>query len=133
MKFIKKTDFLIAVGLIVISLAAWAIYREIKKEDSVTAEIYLDSELVETVELEKGEERYFSIDGKPNVVFHITEEGRIAFVESDCPDKVCIQTGYIYMPGQFAACLPNGIVMKIKGNVSGEDQPDLILGTSGME
>ena len=40
-----------------------------------------------------------------------------AFVHSDCPDKVCVNTGDLSVSGEWAACLPNETVLKItKGN-----------------
>ncbi|HYE68792.1 MAG TPA: NusG domain II-containing protein, partial [Anaerovoracaceae bacterium] len=71
----------------------------------------------------------FSIPQDENVIFHLYQDGSIAFVESDCPDKVCIHAGKLKMTGQFAACLPNGIVMKIVPEKErSEDDPDLVIG-----
>jgi hypothetical protein len=40
-----------------------------------------------------------------------------AFVEySPCPNKICIQQGKISKPGQWIACLPNKIFIRISGN-----------------
>lgn len=129
MKFFKRTDIIIIAGIIAVSVAVWGIYHFAFAEDRVKAEIYYYSELVKTVELTAGEDRTFSIPQNEHVVFHQYKDGSIAFVESDCPDKVCIHAGRLKTAGQFAACLPNGIVMKIVPEKErGEDDADLVIG-----
>jgi hypothetical protein len=77
------------------------------------AEIYYGSELVETVELDSGVEKEFSIPQNEHVIFHLDKDGSIYFKESDCPDKICIRSGKLSLPGESAACLPNRIIVKI--------------------
>ena len=113
MKFFKKTDVMVILALLVISGGAFAFNIFSSKDDVAKAEIYLESELVQTVSLSEDKDTVFSIEGKPAVVFHLYEDGSIAFVESDCPDKVCIRSGRLHMVGQSAACLPNGMILKI--------------------
>jgi len=113
MKFFKRTDILIIIGMIAVSVASWGIYNHAFAEDRVRAEIYYYSDLVKTVDLNTGKDMTFFIPQDKNVVFRLYKDGSIAFVESDCPDKVCIHAGKLKTAGQFAACLPNGIVVKI--------------------
>lgn len=129
MKFFKRTDILIIIGIIAVSVAAWGIYNYAFGEDRVKAEIYYYSDLVKTVGLNTGEDMTFSIPQDEHVVFHLYEDGSIAFVESDCPDKVCIHAGKLKTTGQFAACLPNGIVIKlVPEKERGENDADLVIG-----
>lgn len=129
MKFFKRSDIIIITAIILISAVSWSIYHFIFAEDRVKAEIYYYSKLIETVDLSSEEEKTFSIPKDENVVFHLYQDGSIAFAESDCPDKVCIHAGKLKMAGQFAACLPNGIVMKIVPEKErSEDDADLVIG-----
>ncbi|MGI6085433.1 MAG: NusG domain II-containing protein [Acetivibrionales bacterium] len=43
------------------------------------------------------------------------DNGKIRFVRAECPDQVCVNTGWIDRPGQIAVCLPAGMVIKIEG------------------
>ena len=113
MKYFKKTDLLIIAVLVLISALSCGIYRGVSAGEEVKAEIYYRSELVRTVELIKGSEETFSIPEVPGVVFHRYADGTIAFLESDCPDQVCVHAGRIGTPGQFAACLPNSLVLRV--------------------
>jgi hypothetical protein len=129
MKFFKRSDVVIIAAILLVSLASWVIYDLFSRDRSVKAEIYYYSELAETVSLNSGEERTFSIPQNPNVVFHLDEEGNIAFIASDCPDKVCIHTGKIHRVGEYAACLPNGIILKIVPKGERDDgDADIIVG-----
>lgn len=129
MKFFKKNDILIVAVLLIISLGVYVVYDNIYGQSETKAEIYYYSELVKTVELNAGEPIDFSITQEPDVVFHISEDGAIAFIESDCPDKVCIKTGALDSVGQYAACLPNGVVLKIvPAGERSEDDPDIVVG-----
>ena len=53
----------------------------------------------------------------PGVVIRYGEGGA-AFVESGCPDQVCVRTGRLTSPGQSAVCLPQRIVLRIEGEAS---------------
>ena len=129
MKFFKKNDILITAVLLVLSLGVYLIYDQIYGQAPAKAEIYYYTELVKTIELRPGEEMEFSIEQEPDVVFHLSEDGTIAFVRSDCPDKVCINSGALDTVGQYAACLPNGVVLKIvPGKDRSEDDNDIVVG-----
>ena len=129
MNYFKRTDILIILVVLAVSGISWWIYQQFSAEKQAVAEIYYYSELAMTVDLNKNEDRRFSIPQDENVVFHLYEDGSIAFEDSDCPDKVCIRAGRIKSAGQFAACLPNGIVMKIVPvGDHDKDDADIVIG-----
>lgn len=79
---------------------------------------------------EKGESVEISVNGKTvfssplktpfekkleNGVTIVCDGDSAYFLRSDCPDKVCIKTGKLSVAGEWAACLPNGTVLKIIG------------------
>ena len=45
-----------------------------------------------------------------------TDSGRIRFEAADCPDKVCVQTGWISRPPQVAACVPGHLLLRMLGD-----------------
>jgi|LSQX01.3.fsa_nt_gb hypothetical protein len=47
-------------------------------------------------------------------------DGRIRFVSADCPDKVCVTSGWISRPGQIAVCVPGHLMLKINSDATGE-------------
>lgn len=129
MKFAKKTDIIIVISLAVIGVVCWLLFTVVFAKSGTVAEIYYQTELVKTIELTTGKEETFTIEQVPEVVFHLYEDGSIAFIESDCPDKICIQSGRLHLIGQFAACLPNQLYMKIVSHGPAQtDAPDIIIG-----
>jgi hypothetical protein len=50
-------------------------------------------------------------------------EGRVHMVDSACPDKLCVKTGWISSPGESIVCLPNRVVIEI---TSGDGGPDVV-------
>lgn len=131
MKFFKRSDIVIIATILLLSLVSWVLYDLFSRDRLVKAEIYYYSDLIETVPLDRKEERTFSIPQNPNVVFQLDKEGGIAFISSDCPDKVCVHTGKIHRVGEYAACLPNGILLKIVPEGEREDgDVDIIVGRS---
>ena len=60
------------------------------------------------------------------------EGGRIRFSQADCPDQICVKTGWISRYGQISACAPGHLILKIEGDP--ENQPtgttdvDVIVG-----
>ena len=67
-----------------------------------------------------GEDRQLTVPG-PLGEEIIEIRGGEAFVQSSpCPDKICIQQGRISKPGQWIACLPNKVFIRVSGT-SGDD------------
>lgn len=127
MKFFKKTDIIVIVVILAIGITARVVYGRMFSGKAVKAEIYYYSELVETVDLARAGEKTFSIPQDENVSLYLDGKGNIQFVASDCPDKVCVNTGKIGLAGQYAACLPNGIIVKIVSAADADNGHDIIL------
>lgn len=128
MKFFKKTDIIVIMVILAVGIAARMVYGRMFSGKAVKAEIYYYSDLVETVDLARAGEKTFSIPQDENVILYLDGKGNIQFIASDCPDKVCVNTGKIGLVGQYAACLPNGIVVKIvSAGGPGDGGHDIIL------
>lgn len=112
-KFFHKADVIVIAALLLLGGGIWGVQALLTRNLPPIAEIYQDGKLAETVRLDSGQDRSFSIDGEENVIFHLYADGGIAFLTSDCPDKVCVRSGVLHRVGQSAACLPNKIILKI--------------------
>lgn len=55
--------------------------------------------------------------------FNLIEIGdeRVRVIEADCPDKIDIKQGYISRIGETIICLPNRMIIEIKGTEKGEN------------
>lgn len=122
----KKLDFVIIAILMLLSFLPEIILgASIGKGYSNTyAEITVSGELYKTMPLSenKGEE-IIEIKTKEGINIISIKDNKIGIIESDCPDKVCMNPAYIEKPGQSLVCLPHRVMIQIKG--MGED--DIIL------
>lgn len=109
--FTVSRDVMIILLLLLLALAAWLVYTTIQKQSDVLwAEIFVGGELVATLSL--AEEQTYSPPELPQVEL-VVQDDRVGFVHSDCPDQVCVHTGFLHTAGQFAACLPNKVVLRV--------------------
>lgn len=65
---------------------------------------------------------------------HYTVEyakGNIRISQADCPDQVCVQTGWVSRQGQLAACVPGHVILKVQGSVNQSsetsDEVDVVI------
>lgn len=129
MKFFKKTDVIIILVLIVLSTLGFFGYKYFFAKKTAIAEIYYKTELVKVIDLTTATDKTFTVPENKNVVFKTFSDGSICFYKSDCPDKICIHSGKLSIPGQSAACLPNKLFIRIvsKDGYSNDDI-DIVVG-----
>ena len=60
-------------------------------------------------------------DGEYNDI--LVENGKIKIADASCPDKLCVNMGYISEPLMPITCLPNHLVIRIVND--GEESPSL--------
>ncbi|MCL2772085.1 MAG: NusG domain II-containing protein [Oscillospiraceae bacterium] len=112
-KLFGRRDLLLFAVLIIIAIIIAIIYYMIAGHayDGVVCEISVDGKVVQTVDLSEPDCE-FTLPQNKNIRFSVKNHA-IAFIASDCPDKICIRTGYINQVGQTAACLPNRVIIRI--------------------
>ena len=54
----------------------------------------------------------------------VVQDQTIGIVEADCPDKICIQEGFISKPGETTVCLPHKVMIEIRSTAT--EEPDII-------
>ena len=50
--------------------------------------------------------------------------GRAAIISSPCGGQTCVAAGHIHKTGQWAACLPNRVIILVEGGAKGTDGVD---------
>lgn len=61
------------------------------------------------------ENKSFSVKGNLGESHFEVLDGKIRFVSSPCDGKQCVYTGWISQSGDIAACVPNGVSVRILG------------------
>jgi hypothetical protein len=108
-KFFVFRD-IVFLSCLALALAAFALIRRQPPPGEKYAEIAVDGQVTETVPL--GREGAYSPSGRPGVRISV-RGGMVGFIRSDCPDKVCVHSGFLSIPGQSAVCLPNRVVVRV--------------------
>jgi len=108
---INKRDILLFVGLVAIALlAAWALQD---RNTGGVARISIDGQIL--LEVKLSQDKIIVLESLENVNFQV-KDGAIAFVKSDCPDQICVRSGFLSRQGQMAACLPNRVSLIVIRN-----------------
>lgn len=76
-----------------------------------------------------GETRYslsqpseFSVSGADDLTLTIQiENGRVRVSHSDCPDRLCVHSGWLSQSGQAAVCVPAAVSVRIIGGEAAVD------------
>lgn len=123
----NKNKIAAAVIICVLLLCAAVIpMRGIMTSDNKTAVIYQNGEIIREIELDKITEPIeFDITSDSHKNRIRAERGRIRVISADCPDKVCVNQGWIKNGAVPIVCLPHKITIEIKG---GAEQIDAVAG-----
>ncbi len=119
----KLGDVLIIIVIVVTALLMLGLYI---KKDTVgkTAVITQNNVVLKRIRLDQLTER-FTMDYAGQYPGTLeAENGSIRFSYAECPDQVCVHTGWISRPGQIAVCLPAGVIVKIEGE---SDDMDILV------
>ncbi len=118
-KLFRKSDLIIIAAVAVIALALFI--PGLAAKESLTATVYVDGKITETIVLDSVDEAY-TFSPKEGTEVRV-EQGRICFSSAVCRDKLCVNSGWLTKNGQTAACLPERIVISISGS---KDSPDML-------
>jgi hypothetical protein len=69
-------------------------------------------------------DRREAIRGPLGDTFVVIRGGKAFVEDSPCPDKLCVHMPAISKPGQWIACLPNRVFVRVRGS-SGQQIDDL--------
>ena len=47
--------------------------------------------------------------------------GRVRVSDADCPDRLCVRTGWVSRDGESIVCLPHKLVLTVRGGEAGPD------------
>ncbi|MBV7276795.1 NusG domain II-containing protein [Clostridiaceae bacterium UIB06] len=124
MKKGDKIAAILLISLIIVSFIGVFIYKTYVKGSNRIAVVEQNGKIVKTIDLNKIKEKSEFILPYNNGHFNKieVEPGKIRFIDADCPDKICVKTGWISEPGQTAVCLPHKTIIRIEGKNSSYDQ-----------
>lgn len=121
---IKLGDIILGLLIIAVAVLLLVSFRP-AEEQYKTAVVIENNKEIKRINLYglQNTERIALNDGTQIVLE--AENGRVKFIESSCPDKTCIHTGWIGGVGDIAVCLPNKVLVKIVGDNETQEKKDL--------
>lgn len=97
----------LGVGVLLAAALLW-LARPQQQGPRLIAVITVGTQEVRRIDLSAAGDQEFSIEDQTGlpVTFQVKDHA-IRFLSSDCPDKVCVNTGFLRNDLEVACCLPN--------------------------
>ena len=70
----------------------------------------------------------FSVTSNGITLTVVCKNGQVWVTDSDCGDKICVQTGPIGKPGESIVCLPAKTAITVTGSEEEASDEDFIIG-----
>lgn len=111
-----KMLIIIIAAVVVLGYGFKVIYDKNYKNAGRIATIEIDGEVYGEYDLEKVGNKDIELE-LPGDAHSLVEfkDGMVRVREANCPDQVCVRTGWISKPGEIIVCLPYRIIIKISG------------------
>ena len=120
----NKTRIIVFILIgIVLASALVIVIRKNQQYQNKTARIYQNGELIKEINLDKITEPIeFNITNDNEHINTVrAENGRICMISADCPDKICVNQGWIDNGVIPIVCLPNKVTVEIIGTTDDVD------------
>ena len=115
-RLLKKADILTVLIIVAVCISAILIMRH--TGTGLKAQITVDGNLLETVNLNSVEKPY-TIITKTTPETEITiENGAVYFSHSQCENQLCVKSGKLTSKGATAVCLPAKVVITVTADKS---------------
>lgn len=122
-KLFERNDLLIIIAVCVVTIVL--LIPHFIGSNTLEAEIAVDGEIIKTINLNDVNGFYeFTTDTEPSVTI-TAEKGKIRVSDAECPDKLCVNFGWLDSDGDMAVCLPAKVTVSVKG-AKGKNSPDVI-------
>ncbi|HHT91817.1 MAG: NusG domain II-containing protein [Bacillota bacterium] len=120
-----KGDFILIVVLVVIGLGT-LVYNQViapRRGQGTMVAIEIEGQVVQRFDLSQNmAPRRFETEHGFNVVE--INEGQVRVSEADCPDLLCVNTGWRRHVGQVIVCLPHYFVVRVVGEQTNPEDLD---------
>lgn len=107
----QKNLIFAVVVLLIAGIAFFAIRKKPETETKLVALVDFGDGITETLPLDEDYDYLYDVG---DYVVHIqVKDGAAAFLDSQCPDHVCEQFGWLSEEDAWAACVPAGVYLRI--------------------
>ena len=118
-KAFGRRDLILLLAVLVIGLIGIVILYTRPAALNGEVEVAVDGEVVMTLPLsEDTEVAIESVDGGENLL--VIQDGTAKIESASCPDGICVRHYAISRDGESIICLPNRVVVTIRGGEKGD-------------
>ena len=110
--FAKRWDLWVLVGVLLLAGLLWLFFTTGKNESGMVEITIGQGKYQQIREISLEKDRVIRIEAKLPVELEI-KNGQIRFINSVCPDHDCENFGSLSHEGDWAACLPAEVVVRV--------------------
>ena len=114
-KKVLRNDIILIASLFLVALVTFIVVFSTRVKTNLVAQVYVQDQIVETIDLSKKEDADYFVDGLKGQVHIHTHDGGVAVIESNCPHQDCVHMGYIKETNRPIICAYNAVYIIIVG------------------
>lgn len=120
-KKLLRNDLIVIGSLLLVAILSLVFVFAFRTQKNLVATIYVQNNVVETIDLSKKEEKDYLIHGINGDLHVHTHDGAIAVLSSNCPHQDCVKMGYVNETNRPIICAYNAVCISINGGSSAND------------
>lgn len=110
-----RNDLLLIVPLLVAAIIALVVLLTRQSDKPLVAKVYVQSQVVQTIDLSDTAEREYKIQGKNGELIIHVHDGAVSVTESNCPHQDCVNQGEVKDTNHPIICAYNEVYIAIEG------------------
>ena len=110
----KKKEIIAVLILVLIAVVSFVCIRFFVEGKGKYVKVYVNEKLTKTFDLTK--DREYFIESKFGYNLLIIKNERARILDADCPNKICVNKGYISKNGESIICLPHHVVVTVESS-----------------
>jgi len=111
----KFKDLLLLIGILVVALIGMIGIQFLSVREAERIQVSVDGEVFGIYSLHEDQEIRIN-----DTNYLLIKDGEADMIEADCPDQICVNQKKISKTGETIVCLPNKVIVEVKGAESGE-------------
>ncbi len=123
MKKLKTRTWVLTTVILAAVLALLSWYTLTRRASGRVAEVVQDGRVLYTIDLDRVTKPYTLTvewpEGGSNTIR--IKPGDIRVEAADCPDKICVEQGWLEGRASPIVCLPHRLILRLRGETQGPD------------
>jgi hypothetical protein len=112
-----RKDKIVIIALVVFSLAGLAVVTlPVAEHEALHGVVRVKGEVVNNIDLNVEVDSRINVTGALGVSVLEVKGGKLRMLSSPCPDKICVNQGWVCKPGEVIVCVPNAVSVSIEGD-----------------